>query len=290
MTYLGYRAAGSTVYVPFTTHDAAGATVAPSSAFEAADVRIYKNGSATQRASEAGYTMTSPFDSVVGLHMLAIDLSDDTDSGFYAAGSHYQVVLVPSDETVDGQTVARVLASFDIGVQAVNTTQIEGSDATDQINAACDAALADYDGPTHTELTTLIGTPDDTDIATDIANLLTALESRIGDPANGDIASDIGDVASAIAGLNDLSAAEVNAEVVDALNVDTYAEPGQGNPPATASIVAKLGFVHKYIRNKKEQTADTFSLYNDDGTTVGQKATVADDGTTASKGEMVTGA
>lgn len=34
----------------------------------------------------------------------------------------------------------------------VNTSQIEGSDATDQINAACDTALSDYDAPTKAEL------------------------------------------------------------------------------------------------------------------------------------------
>ena len=33
-----------------------------------------------------------------------------------------------------------------------NATQIEGSDATNQINAACDSALADYDAPTKAEM------------------------------------------------------------------------------------------------------------------------------------------
>ena len=34
----------------------------------------------------------------------------------------------------------------------VDTIQVEGSDATDQINAAADTALADYDGPTNAEM------------------------------------------------------------------------------------------------------------------------------------------
>ena len=34
-------------------------------------------------------------------------------------------------------------------------------------------------------------------------------------------------------------ATAINAEVVDALNVDTYAEPGQGNPAATTTLVEK---------------------------------------------------
>lgn len=84
--------------------------------------------------------------------------------------------------------------------------------------------------------------------------------------------------------------AEVNAEVVDALNTDTYAEPGQGAPAATATLAAKINYLYKAWRNKKEQTATLWSLYNDDATTVGQKSTVSDDATTATRGEVTTGA
>lgn len=83
--------------------------------------------------------------------------------------------------------------------------------------------------------------------------------------------------------------ADINAEVVDALNVDTYAEPGQATPAATASLATKIGYLYKNWRNRKTQTATTFSLYNDDATTVDQKATVSDDATTASKTEITTG-
>lgn len=85
------------------------------------------------------------------------------------------------------------------------------------------------------------------------------------------------------------TAAEINAEVVDALNVDTYAEPGQGTPAATTSLAAKINYLYKNWRNKKTQTATTWSLLNDDAATVDQKATVADDATTASKTEIVSG-
>ena len=120
--------ANSTIYIYFTTHAQTGAAVAPSSAFEAADVRLYKNGSATERTSQAGWTMTSPFDTVTGLHLLAIDLSDNTDAGFYAAGSRYTAVLVP-DETVDTLSVVRVLADFTIGPVAADVEQWLGTAA-----------------------------------------------------------------------------------------------------------------------------------------------------------------
>lgn len=86
-----------------------------------------------------------------------------------------------------------------------------------------------------------------------------------------------------------LTASEVNAEVVDALNVDTYAEPAQGAPAATASLVTKIGFLYKNWRNRKTQSATTFRLYNDDAATVDHKTTVSDNGTTAGKSEFLSG-
>jgi hypothetical protein len=83
--------------------------------------------------------------------------------------------------------------------------------------------------------------------------------------------------------------ASVNAEVVDCLNVDTYAEPGQEAPPATTTLVKKIGYTYKFARNKITQTATTLSVFADDGTTVDQKTTVSDDATTYTRGELVTG-
>jgi len=114
MNYIGDFAEDSTIYIPITTNDGSGGAVAPSSAFEAADVVIYKDGSATQKTSTNGITMTSPFDSTTGLHYLAIDTSNDTgDAGFWVTGSDYSVILAP-DETVDSQTIVAELASFSI--------------------------------------------------------------------------------------------------------------------------------------------------------------------------------
>jgi len=112
--YMGDFADNSTIQIMFTTHAAAGGSVAPSSALESADVIIYKDNSATQKATVNGLTMTSPFDAIVGLHLLEIDTSVDTgDAGFWAVGSDYSVILSP-DETVDSQTVVGALAQFSI--------------------------------------------------------------------------------------------------------------------------------------------------------------------------------
>lgn len=83
--------------------------------------------------------------------------------------------------------------------------------------------------------------------------------------------------------------ADVNAEVLDVLNVDTFAEIGQETPAATQTLRKMIAYLYKTFRNKKTQTASQFALYADDATTVDQKATVSDDGTTTTVGELATG-
>ena len=90
-------------------------------------------------------------------------------------------------------------------------------------------------------------------------------------------------------GLSTLTASQVNAEVVDALNVDTYAEPGQGAPAATATLAAKINYLFKAWRNRTTQTAAQYSLYNDDAVTIDQKRAVSDDAITFDRAEVVTG-
>ena len=55
------------------------------------DIEIYKNGSMTQRSSDAGYTLLDTdgidIDGATGCHGLSIDLSDNTDAGFYGYNS-----------------------------------------------------------------------------------------------------------------------------------------------------------------------------------------------------------
>ena len=80
------------------------------------DIEIYKDGSTTQRASDAGYTLLDTdgidFDSITGIHGFSIDTGDNTDSGFYTVGSWFHVVV--SSVTIDGQTVSFVAAAFRI--------------------------------------------------------------------------------------------------------------------------------------------------------------------------------
>ena len=86
-----------------------------------------------------------------------------------------------------------------------------------------------------------------------------------------------------------MSAAEVKTQVVDALTVDTYAEPGQTAPPATTTILGRLQFLYKAFRNKRDQTGVAYKLYNDAGDTVDQKASASDDDVTYQRGKIGSG-
>ena len=106
---------------------------------------------------------------------------------------------------------------------------------------------------------------------------------------------DTAEIGTAGAGLTDLGGmsttmkTQVNTEALDVLATDTYAEPGQENPAANTTLANKINYLYKAWRNKSEQTSTTYSLYDDAGSTVDQKATVSDNGTTAAKGEVGTG-
>lgn len=103
-------------------------------------------------------------------------------------------------------------------------------------------------------------------IDTEIGTILT----RIGIPGTSLTAS--------IAALNNLSASQVNAEMVDVLNVDTYTEP-TGVPTGTASLVSKIGRLYKVLMRGIEQTA-TEKRFLDAAGAIEWKKTASDDNTT----------
>ena len=103
-------------------------------------------------------------------------------------------------------------------------------------------------------------------------------------------------LAAIVADTNELQGDWVNGGRLDlildsvlSLLDDARSEPAQGAPPANPDAMTKLDYLYKAWRNKKTQTATTFSLFDDAGTTVDHKATVSDDGTTATIGEVATG-
>ena len=136
----------------------------------------------------------------------------------------------------------------------VDSVQIEGSDATDQVNAACDAALTDYDGPTNAEVTSLHGTTD---------GLLNTIAGYL-DTEIAAILEDTGTTLPAqIAALNNVSAANV----VTALLGDTTITAG-GNWSLRKLLKVLIAWSVGLVRDKSGESGTSEILDPDDGTTV----------------------
>lgn len=108
--------ANITLPIFWTSHDAATGANETMSGLATSDILIYKAGSTTQRSSTNGFTLLDTdgidFDSLTGVNGVSIDLSDNTDAGFYAAGSFYNVII--GAITIDAQTVYVHAATFRI--------------------------------------------------------------------------------------------------------------------------------------------------------------------------------
>lgn len=131
-----YVVEGDTLPILFDTFAGSTGASVTMSGLAVTDIEIYKDGGTTQRASDAGYTLLDTdgidFDSLTGIHGFSIDLSDNTDSGFYTVGPWYHVVV--SAVTIDSQTVSFVAAAFRI----LDATR--GMAGTALPDAAADAA------------------------------------------------------------------------------------------------------------------------------------------------------
>lgn len=94
----------------FRTRTAAGAAVTYSGS---PTLKLWRDGSTTERSSAAGITVTKDFDGITGVHLVAIDFSDNTDAGYYRPASVYSFSY--SGLTVDG--VANVEVGGEIGIE-----------------------------------------------------------------------------------------------------------------------------------------------------------------------------
>ncbi len=206
--------------------------------------------------------------------------SDPADQSLIIAATNG---ILSAVSTVDGTVNAILVDTAEIGAAGAGLTALASAANLATVDTVVDAIKLKTDNlPTDPADQSLIIA------ATD------AIMTAVGDvPTNAELAAALAAaddaVLAAIAALNNLSAAQVNAQVLDVLNVDTFAEPAQGVPPATASLVYKLGLLYKALRNKSEVTATVHSIYADDATTVDHKRTVGDDGTTFSSGELAAG-
>jgi hypothetical protein len=117
---------------------------------------------------------------------------------------------------------------------------------------------------------------------------VTAVTGNIGGNVAGSVGSVTGNVGGNVTGsVGSLAAqakTDVNAEVVDALATDTYAEPGSV-PAATSSIEDKIGWLFMLARNARTTTATTDAVRNDANSADVATSLLNDNGTTFTRGE-----
>jgi len=122
--------------------------------------------------------------------------------------------------------------------------------------------------------------------------------ARLGAPAGASVSADVAAVKTdtaailldtgtdgvVVASHTANSKSEINAEIVDALATDTYAELG-AVPAATSTLADKINWLYVCARNKITQTSTTTTLRNDGDTGSIATSTTSDDGTTTTTAE-----
>lgn len=200
----------------------------------------------------------------------------------------------------------------------VDTLQVEGSDATDQINAAVDTALD----------TAIPGAP----TANSINERIVAIDTLTEAAGDGDLAAVLADTAeiqgklptNKFAGSSDGGDEDANIDAIladtnelqalitanklpaqvkgidtdvitaDALNTDAVTEIwakamtdlAAGAPSATCSVFTAINYLYEAWRNKTTKNATEIQVYKDDAATILCEANYSDDGTTYTRDEM----
>ena len=239
-----------------------------------ADVRLSKAGGDFAQKNESS---ASSHDEI-GYYIVVLDATDTNTCGELLVAVHEAGALPVFktfqglEETIYDSLFATSAAAFDAN-QRVDVAKIEGSDATDQINAACDTAMSDYDAPTKAEMDSAFSTTngkvdvvdgivdsillDTAEIGaagaglTDLGGMSTTMKAQINTEADSAL-SDYdpptkAELDSGLAGLNDISTAQVNAEVDTALadyDAPTKSELDAGfaalNDISTAQVNAEV--------------------------------------------------
>jgi len=172
-----YVPAGDVLPIFFDTYDGGTGASVTMTGLAVTDIEIYKDGSVTQRASDAGYTLLDTdgidFDGITGIHGFSIDTGDNTDASFYTVGAWFTVVV--SSVTVDGQTVNFIAAQFRI--MEAETTAGRPLTQTAALSAnAITATAINADALTAAKFASDVGTEIGTAVWATAARTLTAID------------------------------------------------------------------------------------------------------------------
>lgn len=248
-----------------------------------ADVREWLGTAVTSGTGGPDVNVNALSDSVQS----ATDLQDFADAGYNPA-TNLITGITGTKNTLDD--LNDIAATAIVSGGAINTT----GGAVDDVTATADVTNLSNLPTIPTNWITANGIATDAIGAAELAaGAVTEIQTGLATPTNitaGTITTVTNLTNAPTSG--DLTATmktSVNTEVDTALNVTTYAEPVKGAPTATTTLVDKIGYLYKFLRNRSTSDATTISVYNDDAVTVDHDATHSDNGTTYDRGEFTDG-
>lgn len=199
---------------------------------------------------DAGVSLTLNAGTGDGAHILKVDMSSDAQ---YVTSADYEVKF--EGATVSGQTLNVWIGewSCENRFDEVDLTKIHGS------------ALTETTGQLAAAFTKLFDVATPTLVASDVMRGTDGANTTVPDAAG-------------------------TAPTVDEIWAKAMSDLPQGAPSATASAFTGLNFIYEAWRNKSTTTATLVTVFKDDGTTALVKSTIADNGTTFTKDEFITGA
>lgn len=262
-----YVPAGDVVPIMFSSYAGSTGASITLTGLAVTDIEIYKDGSVTQRASDAGYTLLDTdgidFDGITGIHGFSIDTGDNTDAGFYTVGAWFTVVV--SAVTVDSQTVNFIAAMF----RLMPTESITGNPKVDVGGWLGTApATPTVAGVPEVDLTHIAGA------TTNVAALATNVDA---------ILTDTTEIGAAGVGLTNVSigtaGVDAAALAADALNAIADAtldrNMGTGTDNGTNSTAVRTPRqALRAVRNKVTIAAGTLTVTKEDDATTSWTASV----------------
>lgn len=216
---------------------------------------------ATNPSSDSVYVITPLGVDAATVASIADAVWDEARSGHVAAGSFGEYVLADVTRISGDATAADNAESFFDGTGYAGTNNVIPSVTT--VTGNVNGSVGSVTGA--------------------VGSVTGAVGSVTG--AVGSVTGNVGgNVVGSVGSLATQAKADVNAEVLDVLTTDTFAEPS-AVPAATSSLKDKLNWLFALARNKRTQTSSTQALRNDSDSGNIATSTVADDGTTATRGE-----
>ena len=223
----------------------------------------------------------------------AVDDYIDTEMAAVLAAVDTEIAAIKAKTDLIPASPAAVGSAMTLAADAVNSASLAASAVAEiQAGLASQASVDAVDDYIDTEMAAVLAAVD-TEIAAIKAktDLIPASPAAVGSAMTlaADAVNSASLAASAVAeiqaGLSTLTPGQVNAEVVDALSVDTYAEPS-GVPAATSSLKDKIGWMFTMMRNKRITTSTGDRVRNDaDSADIGA-AVLSEDGGTFTSGEF----